>query len=323
MIKKRYATLGSISLSFSKQRKQMSSMQIELLLECLDNRLSIEEIRSILSIDLSLENWFEYLSNVEKSNAINLGKYMNPIDVMVSVMKAKLHMMKRNTYINECFAYPVLLYFLSLNLLSFVGLSLIPMTFSSIESIDGGSVSGLLSLLQFVIGIEWGGLIILLIMVYKKEKIPAFKIYAHFHKRNTSNILTLWQSHTFVSNLHYLNKFSIPLHKSILVLKESKSSIQSSIANHAKSLLERGTALNSAFEYLDERFCYSLRFEDFERRIDDRLERYLGVLEKQIRYKLKYYANIFSAFVYCHIGFMVVLVYSVLLYPLKMLEQII
>ena len=115
----------------------MSSMQIELLLECLDNRLSIEEIRSILSIDLSLENWFEYLSNVEKSNAINLGKYMNPIDVMVSVMKAKLHMMKRNTYINECFAYPVLLYFLSLNLLSFVGLSLIPMTFSSIESIDG------------------------------------------------------------------------------------------------------------------------------------------------------------------------------------------
>lgn len=298
-------------------------MQIELLLECLDNRLNIDEIRSILMIDLSIDNWFEYLSNTEKINAINLGKYMNPIDVMVSIMKTKLHTLKRNAYINECFAYPVLLYFLSLNLLSFVGLSLIPMTFSSLKAIEGDSVSGLLSLLQFAIGIEWGVLIILLLIVYNKEKIPAFAIYAYLHNRNASNIVTLWQSHTFVSNLHYLNKFSIPLHKSIMILKENKSIIQHSIATHAKSLLEKGIALNAAFEYLDERFCYSLRLEDFERKIEDRLERYLNVLEKQIRFKLKHYANLFSAFVYCHIGLMVVLVYSVLLYPLKMLEQII
>lgn len=298
-------------------------MQIELLLECIDNQLNLDEIRSILGIDLGLDNWHEFLTNTEKKNALSLSKHLYPMHVMICVMRSKLHLMKRNSYINELFAYPVLLYFLSLNLLSFVGLSLIPMTFSSMKAIGNKTIPSFLGLLQFLLGIEWGFLIILLFVLYRKGKIPTFKIYAYLHKQKPSNIITLWHSHTFVSNLHDLNKFSIPLHKSILILKENESLIQNMIAKHAKSLLEKGTALNAAFEYLDERFCLSLKFEDFERKIDDRIERYLDILEKQIRYKLKIYANVFSGFVYSHIGLMVILVYSVLLYPLKMLEEII
>jgi len=87
--------------------------------------------------------------------------------------------------------------------------------------------------------------------------------------------------------------------------------------------LEQGSSLQASFDYLDEQLRHTLSIEDFERKIDDRLERYLHILEKQIRFNLKRYANIFSVFVYSHIGLMVILVYSTLLYPLQLLEQIV
>jgi type II secretory pathway component PulF len=106
------------------------------------------------------------------------------------------------------------------------------------------------------------------------------------------------------------------------ILSESSNEIQNNLALSIHNKLEQGASLHESFDYLDEQLRYTLSIEDFERKIDDRLERYLYILEKQIRFNLKRYATIFSVFVYSHIGLMVVLVYSTLLYPLQLLEQV-
>ena len=98
-------------------------MQIELLLECIEQKLSLSEINRILEIDLSLENWMSYLTENEQIQAKRLSKHLHTINVMVLIFKSKLNTIQRNSFINQIYAYPVLLYFLSLNLLSFVALT--------------------------------------------------------------------------------------------------------------------------------------------------------------------------------------------------------
>ena len=73
---------------------------------------------------------------------------------------------------------------------------------------------------------------------------------------------------------------------------------------------------------LDITFIKILKIDDFDRKLPDRLSNYLNVLIKLIELNIKKYANYCMTFVYIQIGFMVVLVYSVLLYPLKLIEEI-
>lgn len=298
-------------------------MQIELLLECIEHKLNMSEINRILGIDLTLENWMSYLAENEQIRAKSLSKHLHSISVMVLVLRSRLNTIHRNTYINQIFAYPVLLYFMSLNLLSFVILTLIPSTYASIQIINQNQSSFLLKFLQFFIGLEWGTLILLLFIASRFKLLPHFQIYMYLFKHKQNNLMTLWQSHILVSNLHYLNQNSIPLHTAIKILSESSTVIQKNLALSIQSKLEQGSSLQAAFDYLDDQLRNTLSIEDFERKIDDRLERYLLILEKQIRFNLKRYANIFSVFVYSHIGLMVILVYSTLLYPLQLLEQIV
>lgn len=303
--------------------KRLNPMQIELLLECTEHKLNFDEIHRILGIDLSQDKWLQYLTDIEQINAQSLIKHLHPSDVMILVFKSKLNAIQRNSYINQIFTYPVLLYFLSLNLLSFVILSLIPSTYSSLQTLSTNHSTVPLKLLQFIIGLEWGALILILYALTQTRRFRYFEIYTSLYKHKTDNFITLWHSHVFVSNLHFLNCHSIPLHTTIEILCESASMIQRNIALNIQSKLEQGTPLQHAFEFLDQQLGFTLGIEDFEHKIDVRLERYLLILEKQIRYRLKRYANIFSAFVYAQIGLMVILVYSTLLYPLQILEQII
>lgn len=298
-------------------------MQIELLLECTEHKLNFDEIHRILGIDLSHDKWMQYLTDIEQINAQSLIKHLHPSEVMILVFKTKLNTIQRNSYINQIFAYPVLLYFLSLNLLSFVILSLIPSTYSSLQTLSTNHSTILLKFLQFFIGLEWGTLILILYALIRAHKFRHFEIYTSLYKRKSNNFITLWQSHVFVSNLHFLNRHSIPLHMTIEILSESASVIQRNIALNVKSKLEQGISLQHAFVFLDQQFGFTLGIEDFEHKIDVRLERYLLILEKQIRYRLKRFANVFAVFVYAQIGLMVILVYSTLLYPLQILEQII
>lgn len=297
-------------------------MQIELLLECIEHKLNFEEIKNILGIDIEIDTWMQYLTEREQSNVNALRKHLHSMDVMTYIFKSKLNTLQRNAFINQIFAYPVLLYFLSLNLLSFVIMSLIPTTYSSLQVLNRNHSSILMNFLQFFIGFEWGILILLLYLLIHKQKLPHFKMYTSMYARRMNNLFTLWQSHTFVSNLHQFNRHAIPLHTVITILSENASVIQRTIALNIKIKLEQGIPLKDAFVYLDDRFRYTLGIEDFERKIDDRIEQYLHILEKQIRYHLRRYAGIFSAFVYGHIALMVILVYSTLLYPLQILEEI-
>jgi type II secretory pathway component PulF len=283
----------------------------------------MSEINRILGIDLSFENWMSYLTENEQIQAKRLSKHLHSINVMVLILKSKLNTIQRNSFINQIYAYPVLLYFLSLNLLSFVILTLIPSTYASIQIINQDKPLFLLKFLQFFIGLEWGALILILFLFSRFKQLPHFQIYMYLFKRKQNNLITLWQSHIFVSNLHYLNQNAIPLHTAMKILSESSTVIQKNLALNIHNKLEQGASLHESFDYLDEQLRYTLSIEDFERQIDDRLERYLHILEKQIRFNLKRFATLFSAFVYTHIGLMVILVYSTLLYPLQLLEQVI
>jgi len=238
-------------------------MQVELLLECIEQRLLMSEINRILNIDLSLDNWMFYLSENEQIRAKSLSKHLHSMNVMVLVLKSRLDAIQRNAFINQIYAYPVLLYFLSLNLLSFVILTLIPSTYASIQSVNQTQSSFLIKFLQFFIGLEWGTLILILFIASRYKQLPHFQIYMYLFKRKQNNLITLWQSHILVSNLHYLNQNSIPLHTAIKILGESSNMIQKNLAISIQNKLEQGSSLQASFDYLDEQLRHTLSIEDF------------------------------------------------------------
>jgi hypothetical protein len=94
------------------------------------------------------------------------------------------------------------------------------------------------------------------------------------------------------------------------------------ISNHIQTKLNEGLSLKSSFTYLDPTFQKIIAIDDFERKTIERIEDYLVILKKLIEINLKKYSIYFSGFVYLQIGVMVFVIYSILMYPLKLLEGI-
>lgn len=94
------------------------------------------------------------------------------------------------------------------------------------------------------------------------------------------------------------------------------------ISSIVKLNLQKGQSIKNSFDLIDQTFIKLIKIDDFERRFEKRLDNYLNVLHKQIEINIKKISNYFMFIVYIQIGLMVFLVYSVLLYPLKLIEGI-
>lgn len=313
--------LEKLNLNFMNSDKKLSIFDLELFIELINNYIQWDIILDIMN----LKNNEEQLIRKIDSKYSDLNNYSSRIIPKVNRFDWLLRKRIRQKYIDDffskCFNYPVLLWLLSLNILTFMLIYLLPSLINSFKLLSNinNSLYFFINLSQLIIGIEWGIIIIFLYLYLKVKDYNIVKIYHFIYTKFPKNIFVLYISYMYLSDFLHLLNLSISIDEIMNILMNTNS-IYRVISETIKENLNKGKSLKHSFVLIDSTFIRLIQIEDFERKFENRLENYLKVIYKQLELKIKKLSNHFMCVVYLQIALMVFLVYSVLLYPLKLIE---
>jgi len=314
--------LEKLNLRFIKINKKLDIYELELFLELIKNHLNWEHILEILSLPRN-ENLI--LDRIDK-NAYKINQYclnkINKADRIYWLIYRTITKRLLIQQFNKSFIYPIFLWLMSLNLITFLMLYIMPSTintFNSFSSVNN-SLNILILVIQFLIGVQWGLILILMFVITTVKYRKITSIYLKFFKNNKKNIFVYLISYLYLIDLVSLMNLNLNIDTQMNILKQIEFPMYLNISDKVIDNLKSGISIKHAFEYLDSTFLKIIAIEDYERKMEERINNYLIVLRKQIEISIKKYANLYTAFVYLQIGVMVLIVYSILLYPLKLLE---
>jgi len=311
-----------LSIRFLQRNKYLDIYELELFLELIENHINWDQILEIMNLPKNDEN---LLNKIDKSaNRINLlnSNRINKVDRIHWIIHRTIVKKLIIQQLNKSFLYPIFLWLVSLNLLTFLLLYIIPTTISTFNSISSinNSLNILVLITQFIIGVQWGIILILMFLVttLKYKKITTF--YLKLFEKNKKNLFVYLISYLYLFDLLSLMKLNLNIDSQMNILKDIELPMYLMISESVINNLKNGNSIRVAFNYLDPTFSKIISVEDYERKMEVRIQNYLKVLWKQLEVSIKKYANIFTAIVYIQIGVMVLIIYSILLYPLKLLE---
>lgn len=314
--------LEKLNSIFLNTKKKFNTFELELFIELISNYIQWEFILDIMN----LENNEEEIIKKIDSNSLDLIEHTKDVLSKVNridwLLKNRLRNKKIDDFIQKSFLYPVFLWLLSLNILTFMLIYVLPNIISSFNQIV--SVNNMLNILiiltQLIIGVEWGILLLSMYLVLNTKERKIFDFYQYLYQRYPNNIWVYYSSYLFLSEFLYLLNQSLNIDQIIKILKYSNSIVNREICSNLNKNLNNGQSIKSSFDLLDKTFIKLIKIDDFDQKFDTRLNNYLNVLNKKIEISIKKYANYFMTLVYVQVGLMVFLVYSILLYPLKIIE---
>jgi len=314
--------LEKLNIHFYKDNKKFNEFELEIFIELINNHINwinILEIMELKNDDHLILNKIDksayYINEISK---INIQKTYRLKWIILRTLNKK--------WILKCFEksflYPIFLWMISINLITFLVIFVLPTTFDIFLTLSGSNEGNkaLLLIIQFFIGIEWGVLLLLIINFYTINDKKISNLYIKFYRKNKKNIFVYILSYLYLFDFISLLKLDITFEKILNILKTIDYPMYSEISNHILSKLNEGISLKSSFIYLDSMFEKIISIDDFERKAIERIEDYIFILKKQIEINIKKYAMYFTSFVYIQIGIIVFVVYTVLMYPLKLLE---
>lgn len=313
--------LEKLSLNSMNSNKRFNTFDLELFIELINNYIQWDIILSIMN----LKNDDEFI--IRKIDSKYLVLNNQSLGIVPKVIRFDWMLRKRlrqkmlEDYINKCFIYPVFLWLLSLNILTFMLIYLLPNLLSSFDLISkvNNVIYIYIKVSQLLIGIEWGIILLLMYLVINIKDKNVVIIYKFLYTKFPNNIFVLYISYMYLCDFLYLLNLNISINEIMSILMNNNS-IYKIISETVKENLNRGMSLKNAFILMDKTFIKLIQIEDFERKFENRLDNYLKVIYKQLEINIKKISNYFMAVVYIQIAFMVFLVYSVLLYPLKLIE---
>lgn len=314
--------LEKLNLRFIKINKKLDIYELELFLELIKNHLNWEHVLEILGLP-SNENLI--LDRIDK-NASKINQYcinkINKADRIYWLIYRTITKRLLIQQFNKAFIYPIFLWLMSLNLITFLMLYIMPSTINTFNSFSNvnNSLNILILVIQFIIGIQWGLILILMFIISTVKYRKITSIYLKLFKNNKKTIFVYVISYLYLIDLVSLMNLNLNIDAQMNILKQIEFPMYLDISEKVIDNLKSGISIKHAFEYLDSTFLKIIAIEDYERKMEERINNYLIVLRKQIEISIKKYANLFTAFVYLQIGVMVLIVYSILLYPLKLLE---
>lgn len=314
--------LEKLNSIFLNTKKKFNTFELELFIELISNYIQWEFILDIMNLENNEE---EILKKID-SNSLDLIEHTKDVLSKVNridwLLKNRLRNKKIDDFIQKSFLYPVFLWLLSLNILTFMLIYVLPNIISSFNQIV--SVNNMLNILiiltQLIIGVEWGILLLSMYLVLNTKERKIFDFYQYLYQRYPNNIWVYYSSYLFLSEFLYLLNQSLNIDQIIKILKYSNSIVNREICSNLNKNLNNGQSIKSSFDLLDKTFIKLIKIDDFDQKFDTRLNNYLNVLNKKIEISIKKYANYFMTLVYVQVGLMVFLVYSILLYPLKIIE---
>lgn len=316
--------LEKLNLNSLSSKKMFSTFELELFIELIGNYIQWEFILDILNLKNDENLIIKKIDN-KSMNLMNQCKNIVPkLNRFDWILKKRLKQKNIEELINKSFLYPIFLWLLSLNMLTFMLIYILPNIVNSFSNISNISknLNYLILVAQLIIGIEWGILLVGLYLLKSMKDRQIFSFYRYLFNNFPNNVWVYYVSFMYLSDLLYLLSLNIHIEEILNILKFSHSVIHKEISSIVKLNLQKGQSIKNSFDLIDQTFIKLIKIDDFERRFEKRLDNYLNVLHKQIEINIKKISNYFMFIVYIQIGLMVFLVYSVLLYPLKLIEGI-
>lgn len=314
--------LEKLSIHFIKNRKKLNEFELEIFIELINNHINWIHILEIMNLTNDDQLIF---NKIDKS-----ASYINDIsktDIQKTYRLKWIIMRTINKrWIIKCFEksflYPIFLWLVSINLITFLVLFVLPTTFDIFNTLVDSNITNrvLLVIFQFIIGIEWGVLVLIILNIYTLNDKKISSLYMRLYTFKNKNVFVYILSYLYLFDFISLLKLDITFERVLSLLKIVDYPMYLEISNNTLVKLNEGFSLKSAFIYLDPTFQKIISIDDFERKAIERIEDYLTILKKQIEINIKKYSIYFTSFVYIQIGIMVFMVYSILLYPLKLLE---
>jgi len=313
--------LEKLNLNFMNINRRLNTFELELFIELINNHIQWDIILDIMKLKNDEQ---EIIKRIDPKyidlniHCLNVIPKVNRVDWK---LKIRLRQKFIDEYVNKSFLYPVFLWLLSLNILTFMLIYLLPNLIYSFNTISKVSdhLSFFIKIAQFMIGFEWGVIILLMYLVLNLKSKQIINLYQYFYIKFPNNIWIYYISYMYLSDFHYLLNLNISIDEIMNILKYNNS-IYKQISENVIKCLKNGNSIKNSFSLIDQTFFSLIKIEDFERKFGERLENYLKVLNKQLELNIKKYSSYFMTLVYIQIGLMVFLVYSVLLYPLKLIE---
>lgn len=316
--------LEKLNIHFSNINKKFSLVEIELFIELISNYVQWNHILEIMNLENDDLKIINRINKEVKSMMIKCETKLSKIHRYDWILKKTQKQKIVNDYFNKSFTYPAFLFLISLNLLTFLLIYVLPSMIESFSSISNNSNSYnfILVLSQFLIGLEWGILLIIIYLKYRLNQKQILKLYIYFYNKFPNNLWVYMFSYYYLFDFLYFVNLDINIETTMNILNSSDSILYKELSESILHKLKNGYSIKNAFSLIDLTFIKILQIDDFERKFNQRLENYLNVLLKQIEINIKKYSSYFMSLVYIQIGFMVLLVYSILLYPLKLIEVI-
>ena len=314
--------LEKLNLNSLNSKKIFSTFELELFVELIGNYIQWEYILDILRIENDEDLIIQKIDKKSKILMFESKNIIPKINRFDWILRKRLKQKSIDEFINKSFLYPVFLWLLSLNILTFMLIYILPSIVNSFSSITNlnQTLETLILISQLLIGVEWGILLISIYFIITIKDSKILSIYKFLYRKIPDNIWVYYVSYMYLSDLLYLLNLNIKIEDILNILKYSHSIINKEISNNVKLCLRNGQSIKHSFDLIDFTFIKLIKIDDFERKFEKRLDNYLNVLHKQIEINIKKISNYFMLVVYIQIGLMVFLVYSVLLYPLKLIE---
>lgn len=277
---------------------------------------STEEFKDSTGIDLHNETTIQKLVHPYESYYRSLRKYLSSQLALTHVLKLKIHKEETQSFLFKQFSYIGLLLGLSQLMMLFTLLILIPQLRLTLKQVNVVSYQRILG---FSLGFEWA--ILFLFGVFITLPIEKKKnFYLILMKKFPSNLSVLWVTRHFAFNL-----FKLSPHLDFKTILECELRFPSRLYHerivHIQKMIKDGSSVVLALNELDDRFIRLVSLNQFDAFASQQIERYLSYSQYRIKRQLMALKQILQAFTYTQLALTFILMYQLVLSPLKLLED--
>lgn len=299
---------------------------INILENIYNNNKRIKKLKNDLDKGLAINEVFK-VNSTEKLISFYCNYLPLHISINTVLERKKIKNKLLKLFINKV-SYQFLLFVISSILLLIFNSVVLPTMINTltISSQQSDKLTVIFKILVITIGVIFFFMLLLFmfaigIFLGKKEAY----LWAYLHKHNKDQIFKVIGSYKLASNLQILLENSIPLEKSLEILRyDEQDCLLAFIAHHYHTCFENGTDFIESLkmDYLDKQLTsiclYCLQQDSFIAGLKD----YCLVVEEKIKIIIKKFSFFIQLFSYSTIGIVIVMSYQVLMLPLELLKEL-
>lgn len=311
------------NLKYLNSKPRLNDLEVILLIDLLKQDYDRSVIHACLGLNLEDDQWIEGLNHNSVMLNIRLRESLSRKKRYLFVLEQYHWQKSLQQTMVKLFGQPLLLMGICLNMITFMAVSVLPDTQRNLSSLGlMDKKQWLMGALQLGTGLQWGILMSVFIFIRFFYKQYALRIYRFLYLQNKHNLFSKLVTYRFIQQLHFGLKYTRSLQTSLEIMANDFNPVIRLISEESMHNLKMGIAVSKAIPWLDDLSYLFLGNDDYAYRIEEKLGQYLSICHQQILLSLRRIKHFMNIYVYSLAALFVISVYTLILSPLQLLENI-